>query len=104
MAGAAVEVQFADRQGVAGRAWHRVRLVERVAGTELPRWRVERVQFEDGEARDTIWLANPQAPVRFDAMECAPTVKVRVAREWRRGSLVELVSCGEQWGVAFEDG
>jgi hypothetical protein len=28
---------------------------------------------------------------------------VRVAGEWRRGRLVELVG-GEQWGVAFEDG
>ena len=32
MAGASVEVRFADIKGVAGRAWHRVRLVERVAG------------------------------------------------------------------------
>ena len=32
MAGASVEVRLADRQGVTGRAWHRGRLVERVAG------------------------------------------------------------------------
>ena len=101
MAGAAVEVRFADRQGVAGRAWHRGRLVERVAGTEPPRWRV---QFDDGEARDNIWLANPKTPVRFDPSANGFKVEARVDGEWRRGRLVYLLRGGEQWGVAFEDG
>ena len=56
--GAILEVRFAD--GV----WHRGRLVEQVAGTEPPQWRV---QFDDGERRDDIRLANPESPVRFDA-------------------------------------
>ena len=62
MAGAAVKVRFADSQGVAGRAGHRGKVVERVAGTEPPRWRV---QFDDGGARENIWLANPKTPVRL---------------------------------------
>ena len=95
MEGAVLEVRFAD--GV----WYRGRLLGRVAGTKLPRWRV---QFDDGELRDDIWLANPEAPVRFDAGAYGSTVEVLVAGEWRRGRLVKLVRGGEQWGVAFEDG
>jgi len=96
--GAALEVRFAD--GV----WYRGRLVERVTGTEPPTWRV---QFDDGELRDDIRLANSphDAPVRFDDGACGATVEVRCADgAWRRGRLVELVRGGEQWGVAFEDG
>ena len=100
MAGAAVEVRFAERQGVTGRAWHRGRLVERVAGTKPPRWRV---QYDDGEERHNIWLANPKAPVRFDAIEYGSTVEFRVAGEWRRGRLVELVM-GKQWGSRLRMG
>ena len=94
-AGAAVEVRFAD--GV----WYRGRLVERVAGTEPPRWKV---QFDDGELRDDISLANPEAPVRFDAGAYGATVEVRFAGDWCRGRLVELVSGSDVWGVAFDDG
>ena len=87
--GAALEVQFAD--GV----WRRGRLVERVAGTEPPR---QKVQLDD------IFLADLKAPVRFDASAYGSTVEVRVDGEWRRGRLVELVRGGDVWGVAFEDG
>ena len=43
MEGAVLEVRFADE------LWYRGRLLERVAGTKPPRWRV---QFDDGELRD----------------------------------------------------
>ncbi|KAJ1482937.1 hypothetical protein T484DRAFT_1802382 [Baffinella frigidus] len=91
--GAVLEVRLAD--GV----WYRGRLVERVAGTEPPLWIV---QFDDGESLDDICLANPAVPVRFDAGAYGATVEVRVAGEWCRGRLVELVR--GQWGVAFEGG
>jgi len=95
-AGAAVEVRFAD--GV----WNRGKLVERVAVPMVPkRWKV---QFDNGEVRDDIWLANLDAPVRFDASTYGSTVEVRFAGRWRRGRLVELVSGSDLWGVAFEDG
>ncbi|KAJ1481791.1 hypothetical protein T484DRAFT_1898841, partial [Baffinella frigidus] len=93
--GAAVEVQLADG------AWHRGRLVERVAGTEAPRWLV---QFDDGKTRDDIRIGDPAAPVRFDAGAYGATVEVRVAGWWCRGRLVELVRGIDVWGVAFEDG
>jgi len=92
--GSAVEVRFAD--GV----WHRGRLVERVAGTEPPRWKV---QFDDGESRD-IQIGDPDAPVRFDAGAYGSRVEVRFDGEWYRGTLVELVRGSDVWGVAFEDG
>ena len=96
-----MEVRFADG------LWYRGRLVQRVAGTirgKPHRWKV---QFDDREARDDIWLANPDVPVRFDASAYGSTVEVRFARfswKWRRGRLVELVSGSDVWGVAFEDG
>ena len=91
-----MEVRFAD--GV----WNRGKLVERVAGTMVPhRWKV---QFDNGEERDDIWLASPDAPVRFDASRYGLTVEVRFAGKWRRGRLVELVRGSDLWGVAFEDG
>ena len=93
--GAAVEVRFSD--GV----WRHGRLLQRVAGTEPPRWKV---QFDDGQARDDISIADPVTPLRFDAGAYGSTVEVRVAGEWRRGRLVELVKGGDVWGVAFEDG
>jgi hypothetical protein len=93
--GGALEVRIAD--GV----WRRGRLVERVAGTEPPRWKV---QFDDGEARDDIRLGETEAPVRFDAGAYGATVGLRVDGEWRRGKLVELVTGGDEWGVAFDDG
>ena len=77
--GAAVEVRFAD--GV----WYRGRLVERVAGTEPLRWKV---QFDDGELRDDIRLANTEVPVRFDASAYGSTVEVRFDGAWYRGRLV----------------
>ena len=49
------------------------------------------MQYNDGEERDNIWRANLKAPVRFDVIEYGSKVKVRVAGEWRRGRLVELV-------------
>jgi hypothetical protein len=81
--GAAVEVQFAD--GV----WQRGRLVERLTGTQPPRWLV---QFDNGETRDDIRIGDPAAPVQFDAGAYGATVEVRVAGLWCRGRLVELVS------------
>jgi len=93
--GAAVQVRFAD--GV----WYRGRLVERVAGTEPLRWKV---QFDDGELRDDIRLANPEVPVRFDDSAYGSTVEVRFAGAWHRGRLVELVSGSDLLKVAFEDG
>jgi len=90
-----MEVLFAD--GV----WYRGRLVERVAGSQPPRWKV---QFDDGELRDDIWLANLEASVRFDDSSTASTVEVCVAGEWRRGRLVHLDMEGDVWAVAFEDG
>ena len=86
---------------LAGGVWYRVRLAEQVAGTEPPRWRVH---FDDGKLRDDIWLANPEAPVRFDTGAYGSTVEVRFDGQWRRGRLVELVSGSEHWGVAFDDG
>ncbi|KAJ1492332.1 hypothetical protein T484DRAFT_1771639, partial [Baffinella frigidus] len=76
-------------------------LVERVAGTKPQRWKV---QFDDGEARDDTTLGSKETPVRFDASAFGKTVEVLVAREWRRGRLVELVRGSAQWGVVFEDG
>ncbi|KAJ1493849.1 hypothetical protein T484DRAFT_1928220 [Baffinella frigidus] len=94
--GALLEVRLED--GV----WYRGRLVERVAGTKPPRWRV---QFDNGDTRSDIRLGDPLAPVRFDAGTYGATVEVRLAYgEWYRGKLVELVRGSEQWGVAFEDG
>jgi len=93
--GSAVEVRFAD--GV----WHRGRLVERVAGTEPPRWKV---QFDDGLLRDDIRIGDPEAPVRFDAVAYGSRVEVRFDGEWYRGTLVELVRGSDVYGVAFEDG
>jgi len=92
--GTAVEVRIAD--GV----WRRGRL-ERVAGTEPPRWTV---QFDDGEARHDIRLGGTEAPVRFDASADESPVEVRFDGEWRRGSMVGLVRGGDVWGMAFEDG
>ena len=57
-----MEVRLADG------AWHRGRLVGRLAGSTPPRWRV---QYDDGVLRDDIRLANPEAPVRFDAIAYA---------------------------------
>ena len=94
-AGAVVEVRFAD--GV----WYRGRLVERVAGTEPPCWKV---RFDDGELRDDILLGNPNAPVRFDDSAYGSTVEVRFDGEWYRGRLVQLVSGSDVWGVTFENG
>ncbi|KAJ1479253.1 hypothetical protein T484DRAFT_1815033 [Baffinella frigidus] len=91
--GAAVEVQFAD--GV----WYCGRLVERVAGTDPPRWKV---QFDDGELKGDMLLGNPL--LRFDAGAYGATVEVRFDGEWCRGRLVELVKGSDQWGVAFENG
>ena len=72
-AGAVLEVRFAD--GV----WYRGRLVERVAGTESPRWKV---QFDDGDSKDDISLRDPQVPVRFNAGAYGATAEVRVDGEW----------------------
>jgi len=66
--GAVVEVRFAD--GI----WYRGKLVERLAGSKSPRWRV---QFDDGELRDDIRLGSSAAPVRFDASAYGSTVEVR---------------------------
>jgi len=113
-----LEVLFGDS------VWYRGRLMGRVAGTQQPdsAWYhgkpVERVaaappawqppwwtvQFDDGELRHDIWLANPKAPVRFDAGAYGSTVEVRVAKEWRRGRLVQLNIEGDVWAVAFDDG
>ena len=93
--GAAVEVR-----GVAG-VWHRGRLVERVAGTDPPRWRV---LFDDGLVSDDIRIGDPLAPVRFDAGAYRSWVGVRFDGAWYRGRLVEMVSGSDVWGVAFEDG
>ena len=93
--GAVVEVRFAD--GV----WYRGRLVERVAGTDPLRWKV---QFDNGELRDDIMLANTGVPVRLDDSAYGSTVEVRFDGEWYRGRLVELVSGSDVWGVAFDDG
>jgi hypothetical protein len=95
--GAAVEV-------LTDGAWRRGRLVERVVGNEAKRWRV---QFDDGELRDDIRLANPAAPdayVRFDKGAYGLTVEVRIEGGCRRGRMVELVRGSDRWGVAFEDG
>ncbi|KAJ1492470.1 hypothetical protein T484DRAFT_2945905 [Baffinella frigidus] len=73
--GAVLDVRFADG------AWRRGRLVGRVAGTKPPRWKVE---FDDGETRDDIWLGGPEAFVGFDTGAYGATM--------------------ELWGVAFEDG
>ena len=93
--GAVVEVQLADG------LWHRGRLVERVAGTESPRWKV---QFDSGLLRDDIRIGDPAAPVRFDAAAYGARVDVRVAGGWCGGRLVELMKGSDRWGVAFEDG
>ena len=58
-----------------------------MAGTRPPRWRV---QFDDGETRENIWLANPKTPVRFDPSANGFKVKARVdggavRRQTRRG-------------------
>ena len=99
--GAILEVRCAD--GV----WRRGRLVERVAGSKpmrkgatAPSWRV---LYDDGEARDDIRFESEE--VRFDASEYGAKVKVRFEDgEWYRGSLVQLLRGGEQWGVAFDGG
>ena len=93
--GAVVEVQLADG------LWHRGRLVERVAGTESPRWKV---QFDTGLLRDDIHIGDPAAPVRFDASAYGARVEVRVAGGWCGGRLVDLVKESNVWGVAFDDG
>ena len=90
-----MEVRFPD--GV----WHRGRLVERVEGTEPPRWKV---QFDNGLVRDDIRIGDPEAPMRFDAGAYGSRVEVRFDGEWYRGRLVELVRGSDVWGVAFEDG
>ena len=84
---AAVEVRFAD--GI----WYRGRLVERVARSQPPRWRV---QFDDGELRADIWLGSLAVPVRFDASAYGSTVEGRFDGAWGRGRLVDLVRGGEQ--------
>jgi DNA-directed RNA polymerase subunit RPC12/RpoP len=91
--GAVLEVQLA------GGVWYRGRLMERVAGSEPPRWNV---QFDDTKKIQDIRLGDPN--VRFDAGAYGATVEVRTAGEWRCGRLVELMRGGEKWGVAFEDG
>ena len=84
-----MEVRFAD--GI----WYRGKLVERVAESKSPRWRV---QFDDGELRDDIRLGISAAPVRFDASAYGSTVEVRYDGAWCRGRLVELVRGGEPVG------
>jgi uncharacterized C2H2 Zn-finger protein len=91
---------------VTGRAvWHGGKLVERVAGTEPPRWKV---QFDDGKTRDDIRLDDPAAPVSFDSIAYGSTVEVRFDGGGRRGRLVQLVMGsevgGDRWGIRFEDG
>ena len=93
--GAFLQVQFADGK------WYRGWLVEQVAGTKPPRWLV---QFDDGELRDDIRLANPKAPVRFDEGAYGATVEVRVAGAWCRGRLVELVRGSAQWVIELVQG
>ena len=93
--GVAIEVRFDD--GV----WYRGRLVKRIPGPKLPRWRV---RFDDGRVRDDICLDSTRTPVRFDAAAYHATVEVQYDGSWYRGRLVELIKGSVVWGVAFEDG